>query len=298
MEAIYRYLETLPYAARLDYYRLSNAERALIRAMCSCTKDGAGGSIFTSLENCAMRAGISRKTAQRLVQGWTDRRTGVEHQGLKARGILTEIAPASARDRRAATYRVNWQAFVVTPHLVGVIERRLQLNLPGIKRPTVPDELGMDFPSATAGEAAEFSAAVQKHPLNPVESDSPYGHRDRTLRTPCPGTTDTVTTRVLDSSIGFSSRTSRSTAVSKSAWDTLPKGLQSKVDSELRVMYENQVGRSTYGWTPEDFARNEEHTFLIAAQRAGIWPHVAEKLAREEYERTLERERLSPGGNA
>jgi len=65
-------------------------------------------------------------------------------------------------------------------------------------------------------------------------------------------------------------------------------------------MYENQVGRNTYGWTAEDFARNEEHTILVAAQRAGIWPHVAEKIAREEYERTLqvERERLSPGGNA
>lgn len=171
--AVYAYIDSKPPRDRFDYYLLDSCERALLRAMCGSTKTGKGETAWLSLGEYADRAGMSRKTAQRRVQGWTDHRTGKKHVGLKARGILTELAPANWVNKTGAIYRVNWDAFQVAPKWVGRIERRLQRNLPGVVRPAV------------AGDDVE---PVSELPQNP-------GHGVQEPRSRCLVTPVTVSTK-------------------------------------------------------------------------------------------------------
>lgn len=167
IEAIQRYLTTLPYQARLDYFELSHAERSLIRAMCSCSPP-AGAAVWLPIRALGARANLSRKTVQRVIYGWTDSRSGEVRTGLKARGILTETAKASRGKRRAATYRVNWDAFMLDPAHIGILERRMQMCLPGMKRPAVQGESSGAFEQLsplTAVEGQHSHAGSAKTPL-------------------------------------------------------------------------------------------------------------------------------------
>jgi hypothetical protein len=364
LEAIYKYLEKLPYQARLDYFVLSPAERSLIRAMCSCSPP-AGATVWLSIPGLAVRSGLSRKQIQRLLHGYKDPRSGKKHTGLKARGILTEISKASRGHRRPATYRVNWDAFNLDPALIGILENRMQMSLPGIKRPAVPGEEIIPQPATASGDMRHGDACSAETPLVPHVisgrtqfkqsgplrqpalqmpgpgipgrdslSGNPAGkpvekhlqasgtcvtesqqmrHRDASHASPCRTTCVTVTPIVLDSSSRFSKRSSNRSSssnevqknppdsrqkadVSKSAWEKLPPNLQKKLTNELKVIRECQVGsHSSYEpRTPEEIAGELRHITLVAAERAGIWPHIAQQIANEWYRERVKEESEKP----
>jgi hypothetical protein len=310
---------------RLDYYDLTPAERGFIRAMLSKSKNGVA--VFASLKTLAIVANISRKTAQRLVNGYSTRE-GREVIGLKARAIITEIAPANSKERRCATFQVNWDAFSIDPKRMGELERRLQLPLPGMKTPPVPDEpepheVQDDRP---APRAARDELSLPMFPLvqKPVETGSPptdkmaivSGQSVQGLRSKWPGTTDKMSTNLevlnLSSDLGVETGVPRGVAhlsveaapsgtqraggfqkkPEKSAWAKLHPGLMAKLKKQLDVAKECQVGsRNTYGWTPEEHAQDWMNTVYQSALDAGIWEHVAKDLAREAYDVKLQMER-------
>lgn len=386
IEAILQYLETLPYNARLDCYDLTHAERSLIRAMCGCSPPK-GFTVWLDIPALGVRANLSRKQIQRLIHGWIDSRNGQKHKGLKARGILTEVAKANRGLRRPATYRVNWDAFSLDPAQIGVLERRMQKNLPGIKRPAVPGEeiilpdappppvtapgnmrhgdacpaktplnnparpSGLPGAPRQAQPGAPRMAAHQpalplpKESLHPGPEGSPSGeslagvvaagasgdtvtrdmrHRDSVDASRCRSRCVTVTHRVLDlsigSSTGISNRTSHdsrgvvelrpptdlppkagspddasSTGVkkallkteAKSAFEKLVPGLQRRILREIQFIRGANLGAEDDDRTAEEMARAERHVWLVACERAGIWPHVGKQIAQERYSDAL-----------
>lgn len=357
IDAILQYMEKLPYQARLDYFMLTHAERSLIRAMCSCSPPK-GFTVWLDIEDLGIRANLSRKQVQRLIHGWTDQRNGNQHHGLKARGIVTEVAKANRGRRRPATYRVNWDAFSLDPQLIGVLERRMQLTLPGIKRPAVPGEEIQESssPVTAPGDMRHGDACSAKPPLLPqaqlanaaqqslslprpsVHAGSPgreslagveasgtsvtvsqhMRHRDPEDASPCRSTCVTVTPIVLDSSFEssneFKNRSSGhqqsqlkqfpappQKALVKTGWEKLPPGLRAKLTNEIRMIRESQVGSHFLDdRTPEEIAGELRHLVLVASERAGIWPHIAQQIANEWYQERLqeEREKITGGYDA
>lgn len=200
IDAVRKYIAGLKPQIRLDYYDLSPAERSFIRAMLSKSRNGVA--VFASLNTLSQIANISRKTAQRLVNGYTTRE-GRKVIGLKARAIITESAPANSRERRCATFQVNWDAFTIDPRRMGELERRLQLTLPGMKTPPVPDEpepqdeRGRDDRSAQNAARDELTiplpfvqkAVERQHPPTDKMSIA-SGQNGQGLRSNCPGTMD------------------------------------------------------------------------------------------------------------
>jgi hypothetical protein len=316
IDAVRKYLAGLKPQIRLDYYDLSPAERSFIRAMLSKSRNGVA--VFASLKTLSQIANISRKTAQRLVNGYTTRE-GRKVIGLKARAIITESAPANTRERRCATFQVNWDAFTIDPRRIGELERRLQMPLPGMKTPPVPDEPEPqdDRPAHTA---ARDELTIPLFPLvqKAVERGHPptdkmsivSGQSGQGLRSKCPGSTDKMSTNLeylnLGSDLGSETDLSRgvasfavesSTSVTqkadvpkksgKSAWEKLHPGLMAKLNQKLEIMKEGRAGRNTYGWTDQDHAEDWRDTVYNASIAAGIWEHVAKDLAMEAYEAML-----------
>lgn len=316
LDAVRKYLAGLKPQIRLDYYDLTPAVRSFIRAMLSKSKNGVA--VFASLKTLSVVANISRKTAQRMVNGYTTRE-GREVIGLKAQGIITEIAPANSRERRCATFQVNWDAFSIDPKRMGELERRLQLPLPGMKTPPVPDEpepqqAQDDRP---AQPAARDVLSLPMFPLvqKAVEHGSPpmdkmsivSGQSGQGLRSKWPGSTDKMSTNLevlnLSSDLGAETGVPRGVAnlavetgpsvtqkaggfsrkPEKSAWAKLHPGLMAKLKKQLSLAEEGRAGMNTYGWTPEAIAAERRRVVLLAAQRAGIWDHVAKDLAEESY---------------
>lgn len=78
-----------------------------------------------------------------------------------------------------------------------------------------------------------------------------------------------------------------------SAWDRLHPGLYRKLEHQLQLISETRIGLNTYGWNPEEIAKDEAQVILRACAdtRPAIWDHVAKELAGETYEAVLERER-------
>lgn len=137
-DAVQKYVLSLPPKARLEYYVLSRKDRDVLRAMLSFNRTGA--EIFPAVPTLAEEAELSVKTVQRSINGYK-REDGKKVPGLRDRGILLELAPArGGKNPRAASYRINWEAFTVNPAKVGEIERRLQKTLPGIKEKPMPHQ--------------------------------------------------------------------------------------------------------------------------------------------------------------
>jgi hypothetical protein len=87
-------------------------------------------------------------------------------------------------------------------------------------------------------------------------------------------------------------RTVKATAsVEKSAWDSLHPMIADKLIASIRTVRDMQEGISRHGWTPEQFAAEQRDMILRAAERAGVWREVAERLALEMYDVTLAEER-------
>ena len=303
-DAISLYLEKLPYTARLDYYQLTKNEVSLLRAMCSCTANGAAQTVWLDVPELARRAKISIKTAQRTIHGYVDR-SGEKHQGLKARGILTKIAEEKRGHRVPATWRVNWDAFTVDPQWVPVIENRLQLTLPGIKRPAVPGE---EIPASEKTAASAQATSVNVTHLM-RQNDAPHASPRRMT---CVNLTDRVLDLSSRSNIELSNRTAGhehrgvielapsqqlasppQKAVSrKSSFEKLPQSLQNKVVTNLQTLQATREGQNFADErTPEDIAGECRHLVLIACDRAGVWPAVAQMIGREEYQTVLIDER-------
>jgi hypothetical protein len=138
--AIAAYLKRIPAQSRLDYYELDQSEKAFCRAMCSVCPEKrdrsgtlieAGGRwVFASLATLSCRAGISRKTAQRIVRGRKDKKHG--RMGLLERGIITELASATPGECKGATFRLNWEALTIAPWRRRELEAKIQRTPRGL----------------------------------------------------------------------------------------------------------------------------------------------------------------------
>jgi hypothetical protein len=155
-----------PIRYRLDDFELSHSERALLRAMYKLTRGGI--MFFAALKKVARLAGCSKRTASRLINGYTDTRTGSRYRGLLERGILTLMAEAGS-GKKAATYRINEDALIPLPRMLEPVQQ----ELPGI----IPE------PKVAP-------------PQQPVSDETPC---PATCETPCPAyLEDTVSRRLED----------------------------------------------------------------------------------------------------
>jgi hypothetical protein len=155
-----------PLRYRLDDFELSHSERALLRAMYKLTRGGI--MFFAALKKVARLAGCSKRTASRLINGYTDKRTGSRYRGFLERGILTLIAEAGS-GKKAATYRINEDALIPLPRMLELVQQ----ELPGI----IPE------PKVAP-------------PQQPVSDETPC---PATCETPCPAyLEDTVSRRLED----------------------------------------------------------------------------------------------------
>jgi|GEM_PF-5075752 len=161
----------VPIRYRLDDFELSHSERALLRAMYKLTRGGI--MFFASLPKVARLAGISKRTASRLINGYTDKRTGSRYRGLVARGILTLVAEAGSA-KKAATYRINEDALIPLPRMLEPVQQELPGIIPEPKvapaQPPVSDETPCP---ATCGTPcpAHLEDTVSRHLQDTVSSD-------------------------------------------------------------------------------------------------------------------------------
>src|SRR5260370_26788396 len=100
LDALTRYwLEKLKPQTRLGYCLVSFTEKALLEAMCCYSTQGAA--VDKSLDTLARRAGITRKSAQRLLNGYKKGNRVVI--GLTARCVVSDQAPSKNKRGTAKT---------------------------------------------------------------------------------------------------------------------------------------------------------------------------------------------------
>jgi hypothetical protein len=315
LDAVRQYLlQELTPQTRLDYYELTNGERALLRAMCASSKDGQQvgasgrrdekGRREGSLEWLAMRSGLSKRQVWRLLNGY--KREGREVKGLEARGLITKLAEANEKYFRPAIWRINWFAFEPDAEKIPYLESRMQRELPGIERAASPEHT-LPSESTTSMGAPVASDAVE----NPVEIAPTHGHGVHGAIDTVSmgyghgvhGAMDTVSTNIGFGSIGSSSSSlEKNSAAPKSvfkkrwSWNSLHPGIYRRLAKQLQELSDSAAGFNPYGRSPEEIATRERQMVLRAAERAEIWPNVAQDLAQETYEAALERAIRERGG--
>ena len=142
-----------PLHARLLYYDLTTAERALLSAMFEHAPEG--GSIFASPNTYALNSGLSVRHIWNLIHG--RERNGRRIPGFIERGILSEDAKGKGwPEPKAASYRFNEAALHLLPEVMSR-HAQGQLPLPGIPRPSVHGDPGesvkiVPTPSATVAD--------------------------------------------------------------------------------------------------------------------------------------------------
>lgn len=151
-----------PLHARLLYYDLTTAERALLRAMFEHAPEGAV--MEASPETLAETSGVSVRHQRNLIHGW-DRRDGTHVQGLLKRRILT----CTRKGRRAphpkpAAYTFNEWACRLRPELLARLEAGIQQPLPGVR----PEPK----PSSTSATISDVHRQPLPHASAMVADDS------------------------------------------------------------------------------------------------------------------------------
>ena len=356
LDAVTKYwLEKLTPQTRLSYCcrseppkgspLLSYAEYFFLLAMCCYSTDGAA--VDRSLKVLARRAGMDRKTAQRLLNGYTDR-NGVKKSGLKDRGIVSVQAPSENRKGKATgahVLQINWLALTIDPNQRGYLERRAQKTLNGMKPRPIPEDDERagptNSPAAHAAPSANSGKAVSIPLTLGHNAQGSPGHTAQAPRTQCPispghnvhpplgnvsgakavapgfGVSGKVSAE--DSSCASQHETEQQireiiarsaktaglpqieakakpepkpqtkpwSARSHTTWATLHPGIRERVKKQLQILAEAAVGRNTYGWSPQEIARESALDMRLACQRAGVWDHVTDDLVHEEYERAL-----------
>lgn len=325
-DALTKYWMSLPPMVRLGYCLVSRGEKALLEAMCCFSTDGAA--VDRSLPTLARRAGMTRKSAQRLLNGYKN--GSREVPGLKSRAVVTEQAPSKTKvgkKTKPAVLHINWEALVLDPAKKHILWNKMQRPLPGMKTRPDPEE---DPRAETPQPGAPLSGKTVDLPVNFIP---PPGHSVQGGRTSCPappghcvqGPPDIVSREEVGFAFGSSGESSvqkasagdergvvqilpasAGTAVSsqpvpkaakpkKSAWDALHPGLYRKLKHELDLLGDSHT--NMYGWTCEQVAGESQRRVLIACERAGIWRHVADQLALETYDIVLAEERRNREAN-
>jgi hypothetical protein len=160
-----------PLHARLLYYELTTAERALLRAMFEHAPEGA--MIEASPETLAGPSGVSVRNQWNLIHG-RNRKDGSRIPGFLERRILD----CTRKGRRAphpkpAAYRFNEWACRLRPEVLAYLKAGIQQTLPGIPRPKEPsktapasamvaDEHRQWLPTASAMVADDSKATTSK----------------------------------------------------------------------------------------------------------------------------------------
>ena len=137
-----------PLHARLLYYDLTTAERALLRSMFEHAPEGA--TMEASPETYAETSGLSVRHIRNLIYGW-NRKDGHRVRGLVERHILAETRKGRrAPNPKPAAYVFNEWALHLRPELASRLEVGIQLNLPGVRRPGESTEA--ESPSAMVAD--------------------------------------------------------------------------------------------------------------------------------------------------
>lgn len=311
---------------RLDYCSLSLAEAALLRAMCSFSTEGAA--VDKSLDVLARRAGFDRRTAQRLMNGYKQGSRRVV--GLKARGVVSELAPSQTKKAKPAVLRINWDALVLDPAKRHILIRRMQGALPGMQQPIDPEQSPSAVKDTSGKTASDIPACVkdvnfyrpprqnvqgvqtqcpgppghdvQRSPdkMSPQESGFVLGSSGKSFVNTSPGAERGVVEIPAAipeksgvsrlSKIDFSNQKTRKPAT----YADLHPGLREKIKRELAAIMDNQLGLNTYGWSAQQHARRAANNMRLACDRAGIWPHVTDDLVQEQYEIALAEAKKEP----
>lgn len=128
-----------PLYERLGWYLWESPEEfAVARAMVEYCADGS--TIWPSVASVARGSRLSRTTVQRQKNGWRGDSKHRPVRGLIPAGVLIEIAPASPRHNRPATYRLNEAALELDPLMRSILEREAQMTLAGVRRRPAPGE--------------------------------------------------------------------------------------------------------------------------------------------------------------
>lgn len=314
-DAVLKYWrEELKPQTRLDYCSLSLAEAALLRAMCSFSTEGAV--VDKSLDVLARRAGFDRRTAQRLMNGYKQGSRRVV--GLKARGVVSELAPSQTKKAKPAVLRINWDALALDPAKRHILIRRMQSTLPEMKEVPDPEKSPASQPSGKTAPKLPCAKNVKffrppRHSVQGVQTQCPppSGHD---VQGPLDKMSPQESGFVLGSSGNFSDNTSRAAerrsveipAPGREKAGSLNKldfsnpknrkpatfaglhpGLQEKILKQLRLIRETKLG-DDYNWSAgETKAGHSSRMMQLACERAGIWAHVTDDLVREFYESTL-----------
>lgn len=110
-----------PLHAQLFWFKLTHPELATLHALIEHCSDGT--TLRAALPRIAAYSKLSVRTIQRVLHGTpatpatTTRSAKRAKPGLIARGILVELAPASAEKRRPACYRFNVEALHLDPRM-------------------------------------------------------------------------------------------------------------------------------------------------------------------------------------
>ena len=134
-----------PLRARLQRCVLTKTELTLLEAMVEHSWAKDGQDVFASYDRLGAWAKCCTRTVRRLIEGYTDTRNGLHHDGLLERGILI---------RKDGHYYLNEAALPIDPRVKSYLDRSRQrrpakqMELPGIAQATPPK---VDTVSANTG---------------------------------------------------------------------------------------------------------------------------------------------------
>lgn len=319
--AIVEYVNSLPPSQRLKYYRLTKGERFTLEAMLNCSK-GTGNRVFAKKEKLAELAGVNKKTVHNAIHGYKGK-DGAEHDGLLARRILTQTAPGDRGDRRAATYKVNWQNFVVDPRQFRALERRLrqsqQRTLPGMDADHDEDagaslppfqQPRTGFPQITGAIVAPLrgnscpsegkrlplrgetvAPVVEKLVVNSSSQNqqnrfSPAGEERIEEIIARSHQTSVCSSLKAEAKTGKPWSSTPWSSQKKTSWDTMHAGIRQRIQKNLDLIREAALGKS-YPLSAHEYAREKAGEMRLACERAVIWTHVTEDLVQEVYDRVI-----------
>jgi hypothetical protein len=142
-----------PLRARLHRYKLTSSELVLLQAMCEhCSS---GETIWASTERLADYSKLSQRQVQRIIKGLLNRR------------ILRELAPASRKKKRPATYAITEAALPEDSRVMRYLNRQKQYALPGVHLASVPGEPISDPNQATPCREVDDSLSRVRDTMSP-----------------------------------------------------------------------------------------------------------------------------------
>lgn len=261
---VYAVSEPKHLIGKLHLYDLSTGELALLTAMCLHNWDGT--LVNASVERLAAYCKMSGRNVQILIKK------------LRAKHILTELAPANAHGKLSpAYYRINEYAMKPDPRMALYLTN--QLTLPGVRQPQSHRE-----PKQTTGEAiSPLQMAESPETAQPVRPFRTTGETISQTGEIVSRTDETISPELdLDlEATGKATKKQHASGALKD-WFAIKAKLQNQLSDKeyklwVRPMYFDRVmGGNTlllnlpYNINIVEAARAHRNVILEAAQQLGL----------------------------